>query len=529
MLLSTFTYFFTNAQSNITEYETQYKKALLFYQNNEFEKAKTAFGQLSNLRFNNPLVPYSYYFNALSAIKLAKIAEAKLTLQNLLLRFPNWEKRADANYLLAQVAFENKEYGNAFKIAEQISEESLQDDIAEMKRYYIAQLQDTKVISTLLAQYPNESVLKERLQNQNASISSTAAIQQFRQTKGYLNFAFLLPVGLADINPDRPRRANQYVLDMYQGAKLAKAQLQKENISVNLTVYEMSNDPDEMLELMNNSYFQLSDLLVGPLYAETNKYANLFCENNQIPIINPISNNTKLLEIFDKSFLVQPSTAMQAQKAVDFVNKQAFLGRNAAIYYTSSNNDSSMAVSYRKLLLDKGYDIVAFEKISSNSEVIATKIPDKKVSHVFLATSDKKAGLAMLTALAKKENNAPLITTAEAFNATSLSATTVAGREIYCIDPEYIDGEKPEVDKFRKDYLAKYGVIPSYYAFEGYDITLFWGRLLNKYGADFKKGLDNLDTYKTNYSLAGFDYTQSQDNQIVPITTFENYKFVLVK
>lgn len=60
MLLSTFTYFFTNAQSNITEYETQYKKALLFYQNNEFEKAKTAFGQLSNLRFNNPLVPYSY-------------------------------------------------------------------------------------------------------------------------------------------------------------------------------------------------------------------------------------------------------------------------------------------------------------------------------------------------------------------------------------------------------------------------------------------------------------------------------------
>jgi hypothetical protein len=51
---------------------------------------------------------------------------------------------------------------------------------------------------------------------------------------------------------------------MYQGAKLAKAQLQKEKINVNLQVYDISNDGDQMLEVLNNAYFQTTDLLIGP-------------------------------------------------------------------------------------------------------------------------------------------------------------------------------------------------------------------------------------------------------------------------
>jgi ABC-type branched-subunit amino acid transport system substrate-binding protein len=116
---------------------------------------------------------------------------------------------------------------------------------------------------------------------------------------------------------------------MYQGAKLAKAQLQKEKINVNLQVYDISNEGDQMLEVLNNAYFQTTDLLIGPLYAESNKLANAYCESYQIPLINPISNNEKLLDIFDKSFLAQPSVKMQAIKAAEYVTKQAFLGRNA--------------------------------------------------------------------------------------------------------------------------------------------------------------------------------------------------------
>lgn len=528
VLLVASSYSFSQAQSNLSEYEAQYQKALLFYQNNDFEKARIAFSQLSNLRFNNPIVPYSYYFQALAAIKVGKYAEAEASLQNLQLRYPNWEKNEEVAYLYATIAFENKDYAKGLQIANAITSDSLKNDILDLKKNFLADITDPKKLTSLSEQFPDEILLKERIQAKSSEMSSTKDLQQYRLNKGFLNFAFLLPVNIDELSPDHPRRANQYVFDMYQGAKLAKAQLQKEKINVNLQVYDISNDGDQMLEVLNNAYFQTTDLLVGPLYSESNKLANAFCESYQIPLINPISNNEKLLEIFDKSFLAQPSVKMQAIKAAEYVTKQAFLGRNAAIYYTSSSTDSLLAEAYKQVLVKKGYDIEAFVKVTANSEMIASKIPDKKLSHVFLATSDKKAGLAMLTAL-QKDLSTPLVTTAEAFQSSNLSGTTVAGREIYCIDPEFIDNENPEVDKFKKEYFAKYGSIPSYYSFCGYDMTLFWGRVLSKYGINFKKGLDDLDTYKQSFSTSGYDYTQSQDNQVVPITTFQNYKFVLAK
>jgi hypothetical protein len=92
-----------------------------------------------------------------------------------------------------------------------------------------------------------------------------------------------------------------------------------------------------------------------------------------------------------------------------------------------------------------------------------------------------------------------------------------------------VDLEKPEVDVFRKDYLAKYGIIPSYYAFHGYDLALFWGRILGRNGSDIRKGLNSRESYKDIYNLSGFNYIKSQDNQVLPVTTFQNYKFVLAK
>jgi ADP-ribose pyrophosphatase YjhB (NUDIX family) len=205
------------------------------------------------------------------------------------------------------------------------------------------------------------------------------------------------------------------------------------------------------------------------------------------------------------------------------------MGRNTAIYYTDSPNDSTMAATYRLQMEKVGYEVVKFEKILAFSDDIGSKLPINKVSHIFMATSDKKAGLSMITALNKKDYISPLVTTAEAFNSSNLSNGTLSGREVYCIDPEFVDLEKPEVDVFRKDYLSKYGIIPSYYAFHGYDLALFWGRILGRNSSDIRKSLDSRDSYKDIYNLSGFNYIKSQDNQVLPVTTFQNYKFVLAK
>jgi len=517
-----------NAQKNASEYESAYKKALELYENQEYDKAQSAFEVLGNNRIETFLVPYSFYFDALSSTKLQKFFEAKTTLRNLLILYPNWSQKDEINYLFANIAFEEKNYVEGLNFSKSILKEDLQDDLAEMKSFYIGQISSTKTLQDLTKNFPEESVLFKRQNKTPLNSHAGSSASNVKKPKGYYNFGILLPLDIETLDPDKSRK-NQYAVDIYQGMKMAKSTLLKEGIIINLFAYDVANNADDMLELVNNESFKKMDLLVGPLYAETNKVATAYCETFQIPIINPMSNNRKILDDYDLSFLAQPSAEMQAIKASDFVRKQAFMGRNTAIYYTDSPNDSVMAATYRQEMQRVGYEIIKFEKILPYSDDIGSKLPLNKVSHIFMATSDKKAGLSMITALNKKEYMSPLITTAEAFNYTNLSNGTLSGREVYCLDPEFVDLEKPEVDVFRKDYLAKYGIIPSYYAFHGYDLALFWGRILGRNGSDIRKGLNSRESYKDIYNLSGFNYIKSQDNQVLPVTTFQNYKFVLAK
>jgi hypothetical protein len=518
-----------NAQKNASDYEIAYKKAQQTFKNNDFEKAQTEFSALCNNRVESPFVPYSFYFNALSSTKLQKYFEAKTILKNLLVLYPNWSQKDEITYLLATIAFEEKNYEDAFNYSNSILTETLLDDVAELKVHFVQQIQSIKILQDLSKKFPNESVLREKRAKTpeviQTPISSSIPTQNL---KGYFNFGLLLPLEIETIEPDKTRR-NQYALDLYQGMKIAKIALLKEGITVNVFTYDVANDADEMLELVNNQSFRKMDLLVGPLYANTNKIAMAYCENNQIPIVNPMSNNKMLIQEYNLSFLAQPSTVTQAIKASDFVRRQPFMGRSTAIYYTDSENDSTMAETYRQQMEKVGYEIVRFEKVIPYSDDISNKLPDRKVSHIFMATSDKKAGLSMLAALSKKSVDAPLITTAEAFNSSNLSNGSIAGREVYCLDPEFVDTEKPEADNFRKDYLNKYGVLPSYYAFHGYDLALFWGRLFGKYGYNIRKGLDSRDLNKEGYNFSGYNFNKAQDNQVLPITTFQGYKFVLAK
>lgn len=506
------------------DYEIQYKKALQTFKKNDFEKARLEFNQVAIARIEHQYTPYSYYFSALSSFNLNKYVETRSTLRVLLNRFTTWAKRDDATLLLTQSYFEENDYVGGITAAKGTSTPAGQEEIQNMKAYYIRKLLDVKILKDLNGKFPDDALVTRQYKDIVLAKGGTTNKRE-PQNKGYFNFGVLLP-----FNTDgaRAKRSN-YAIDMYQGMSFAKAQLQKEGIAVNFWAYDLANDSDYMIELLNNNPFKSLDLLFGPLYTETNKMAMAYCQENNIPLVNPMSNNKSLTDTYKFSFLAEPSSVMQAKKAASFASVQGFSGRTVAIYYTETANDSAMAHTYRKEIEHMGYRVTIFEKMRAKADYLLVKNPDNLLGHVFLATSDKKAGLALLAVLSKLTTEIPLISTEDAFSSSSLSSSSLSGKEIYCVSPEYIDTSKPETDRFRKDYLSKVGILPSYYVLLGYDLGLFWGRLFGKYGYDLRKGLDDDQAYRGDYTLSGFDYRDSQDNQVCPITTLRNYKFVLVK
>lgn len=95
----------------------------------------------------------------------------------------------------------------------------------------------------------------------------------------------------------------------------------------------------------------------------------------------------------------------------------------------------------------------------------------------------------------------------------------------------------PETDEFRQAFFNETGTIPTDDAFNGYDATLFLGRILKKYGSHFPEKLASASSRglasKFEFRKIGatsdradqFDYWE---NGGVQILRFENYRFVPV-
>jgi hypothetical protein len=98
---------------------------------------------------------------------------------------------------------------------------------------------------------------------------------------------------------------------------------------------------------------------------------------------------------------------------------------------------------------------------------------------------------------------------------------------VHFIHPDFIDYGSETVRTFRKNYLAKRNIIPSIYSYQGYDMMMFFGKLLGEHGTYFHQALHQ-QPIKQGVVLSAYNYTGSNDNQYVPLVKFENARLVLV-
>ena len=142
-----------------------------------------------------------------------------------------------------------------------------------------------------------------------------------------------------------------------------------------------------------------------------------------------------------------------------------------------------------------------------------------------MASSDEKDGPRLLEVLSRKNSSSPLLATTTAFDLYRNSMATFTRRELYLLAPDYIDPTRPAVSAFQENYVAKRNIIPSVFASQGYDMMLFFGRSLAKniFQSPSRNGLKS---ESDDYVLSGFDYTQSNDNQVVPIVKYDDGRFI---
>ncbi len=549
--------------------EKRYKAAVRLVQTGAYDRAITELSAVAQR--GGSLAPYATYYIAVAAFRQKNYTQARLTLKQVLDRYPNWRKLDDVHYLFACTAMETGQYEDALTRLQRIGDPDLKGDIDKLERHFLLRItdisrlkaiqrefpEDRNVALTLIDQIQRNSTersdleLSDKLANQfgvpvasvaappvtstPVATNSPAAVSTSRpaasrtRNKGYYTVAVLFPFKVDEFDPERRGRSNQYVYDLYEGIKLAKAKLQEEGVTINLVAYDIDNDANKTLDVINSASFAQNDLILGPLYAEPNRLVTAYAGQNNMPLVNPISTSGDLITNQPMAFLAQPSLAQQAEKAAAFARNLPIV-RRAAVYFGASRKDSLLAVACQITLKRQGIQVIDSRRVGATAEATAASITLTEASKpgcVFLTSSSDDDGPRLLDALSRRNISSPLIATASAFDPYRNSLSTFTRRELYLLYPDYIDTNRPEVTDFEEMYLIKRNIIPSVYASQGYDMMLFFGRLLAKNAFPVRSRTD-LKSDSTDYVLSGFDYTQSNDNQLVPIVKFDGGRFIRV-
>ncbi|WP_353719615.1 ABC transporter substrate-binding protein [Dyadobacter sp. 676] len=543
-----------NAQS-----DTRYRSALADYKQGKYAAAMDKFYPMTSVNAKTAYSPYAHYYYALSAFQLKRYKDSRQMLLQLQSRYPGWNKINDVYYLLGAVSMANGQIDEGLNQLAKIKDSSLNKDVQALKQHHLASISDFLKLKELQKQHPSDrdialivyqSIQSARTPAQGDLAYAEQLDKQFKfnkkektedapkrsapksdtqWTKGYLDVAVLLPFRLDEFTASR-RRSNQFAYDYYLGLTIAKEQLQTEGINVNLWAYDVSNDVKSMRAIADNKNFQMSDMVIGPLYPGTFDVAADFVSGSNAIMLNPLSTDAGLLKAGSNIYLGHPSIAFQTQKAAQWMRTLS-PGLSAVIYYGNTSKDSAMAVSYASEWKAKGGKITSILKIQPDREWMESNIPSfetNKPAHIALFSSDGESGAHLIEVLnSRKLNSLPVVATSTSFN-TQQARLSRYGVRLSLIDADYVDREKETIRQFQKNYYNKTSTFPSVYSYQGYDQLLFFARMLFKYKDKLSSGLQSRKFGSEEYLLSGFDYTKGNENQITPVLKYNGSKWVPV-
>ncbi len=506
------------AQAPSLEFKAKYSQAKIDLKNKKYDLAKKAFQSLKNNHNFTAYQPYISYYLSLALYHNNELQLSENQLINLQSAYPSWGKINEVNYLLGLVYFSKKETEKALTSLNKISTKYFEKDIDKQITHYFNNQKSNDQSKIWQEKFQNLKILKSLGNKPDAivlydlkpsEIPILQAKPKLNYSQDFFNIGVLLPFHTDSLNIE----SNQYVFDLYEGMQIAIEKLKTENIKINLHAYDVDNNKKQVLELLNNQQFLNEEILIGPVYQETNKIIQYYANERKITLINPFSKNNQLTINKPFSFLNKASNQGFVKQAVKFVASN-FIGESAIIY---DKNDSLTATMVAEELQKNGSKFVLIKYLNAES---FTPYLKKKFGSIFLICQPKNS-LNAIAVCEKKFGIVPIITQKD-FLPDQLQFNPSNSLELYIFNQDYIDEESENVKKFKLEYWESRNNLASIYTMKGYDMMLFWGRQLGKYKQNHTE-MVRLRSIDDDYLINDFNYgLVPNENTAFTITTIQN-------
>ncbi|MCY1521523.1 hypothetical protein D9M68_563380 [compost metagenome] len=327
------------------------------------------------------------------------------------------------------------------------------------------------------------------------------------------NVSVLLPFKLDKVNLNTATKAQlaetDMAIDFYQGLTMGIDSAASFGLNFNLHVFDSRDDNARLLMLTKNEQFKKSQLIIGPVFPEGIKYLSNLVISRDIPLVSPLAatrpsdfNNPKLISIIGH-------IDQHSEKIAAYIGNKYSVERGIVALINSKKAEEEEFAQPIRAYLNKKYPNLIIQEFASASVFETRMIRGKKYAVVICSsdpafvnpTVDKLARLAKLRA---NDYEFQLFGhpawLKQSYNIEQLQVLHTIISTSY-----YINYKDTGIISFIKKYRAKYSFEPSEYAFKGFDIGFYFGKLLARHGKEYADFLLK-DKYKGLHNTFSFGY-----------------------
>ena len=317
---------------------------------------------------------------------------------------------------------------------------------------------------------------------------------------GTANIALIIPIGSQSPSPS----AN--FLDFYGGVLIAIDEQRKDGTNINLKVIDMT-DFDSAEQLMKESRLDDFDFLIGNFSMENVETPAVWCDNRHIPLISPLDQKVEA-STYNHRYLinapVSPST--QTMRMAESIGYRP--GKDNVIVLCDKGEVQSKFHTDIIASLDSleiPYTVV--KAALGRGESVQTALMPGKHNHVIITSERESASSDALRSVGSLARN-------EAYDITSYASHKI--RKFESIDAElcqranthfvmghYVDYDDEDVREFVRIFRDTYNAEPGNFAFQGYDIGMYFISALKRYGNDM---INRIDGYPSDGLQLNFNF-----------------------
>ncbi len=401
----------------------------------------------------------------------------------------------------------------------------------------------------------SDGIVYEEEQKEKENDDSRNEIPTSERLNSY-NIQCLFPFYAAQFSPGnaKSKEKSQRAISLFAGMKMAADKLSSENINLNINVLDSNGAEENVKSSLSSTEFQNADLVIGPFKKRNVKAAADWCANKKIPFVSPMNPSDDLASGNPYFVQVKPSLENHCKAITEHAlnlfspdeivlvcrNKSAETARfaffNTARRAFFKGQDNEKFREY--VVSDYGnnftnMDFSSYFPLPDDNGVIS-----EKVSRVFIIPSWSSEAFVnsalRLIRIAKQHHDVYVYGMPRWKTYEKVDFEYYESLNLHISSDGFVDPTGMDAKSFKSSFFYKFGELPSDDAYFGYDLLLYFGRMLDKHGTQFQNKID-VEPYNGLHS--SFDFlpvgsgniespgAQYLINQHVDIIKFKDFYF----